>query len=269
MPSGRRPLRKQAGAQIVVDVGNSRIKWGLCDAEKILKNASLPPDQPSAWLDQLKTWKITGKTQWIVAGVHPRRRDEFVAWVDQQGGGSDVTLLTSPQQLPLKVDVPEPDRVGIDRLLNAVAANWRRHPKKPAFIVDAGSALTVDLVDDNGVFRGGAILPGLGLMAKSLHDHTALLPLVKLDARNVADFSLPAKSTSDAITGGILCAVVGGVRAAISKMLVEVSMDDSYEVFFAGGDAEVLAAFLPHSGAVWPTMTLEGMRIAAMSAAIK
>ena len=91
-----------------------------------------------------------------------------------------MRVLQYAGELPLRVELEKPDHVGIDRLLDAVAVNSRRAPGVPAVIIDAGSAVTVDLVDGAGAFRGGAILPGLRLMAKSLHDYTALLPLIEL-----------------------------------------------------------------------------------------
>ena len=82
--------------------------------------------------------------------------------------------------MPLEVELEHPDKVGIDRLLNAVAANRRRQEHVAAILVDAGSAVTVDYLDGNGVFRGGAIFPGFRLMARALHDYTALLPIVDI-----------------------------------------------------------------------------------------
>src|SRR6185312_8188631 len=106
--------------------------------------------------------------------------------------------------LPLRVLVQQLDHVGIDRLLDAVAANSRRPAGVPAIIIDAGSAVTVDLVDEAGAFTGGAILPGLRLMAKALHDYTALLPLV--DPPTQAP-PLPGTATIPAIESGIFWAV--------------------------------------------------------------
>src|SRR5205823_11315500 len=100
--------------------------------------------------------------------------------------------IERPDQLPLSVALAEPAKVGIDRLLNAVAANTLRPRDMPVVIADIGSAVTVDWLDENGVFKGGAIFPGLRLMAKALNDYTALLPLVEI-WRNLPP--LPGTST--------------------------------------------------------------------------
>ena len=67
---------------------------------------------------------------------------------------------------------------GIDRLVDAVAANRLRKSHRPAAIVDVGTAITVDLVAADGAFLGGSILPGIALSARALHEFTDLLPLV-------------------------------------------------------------------------------------------
>ena len=63
---------------IVVDVGNSRIKWGRCAAGSIAASASLPPDDPTAWQQQLDAWQIAGPLSWLVSGVQPQRRDRLI-----------------------------------------------------------------------------------------------------------------------------------------------------------------------------------------------
>src|SRR5439155_21245354 len=116
------------------------------------------------------------------------------------------------QMLPITNDVVKPEHVGIDRLLNAVAARNRLMAAKSIVIIDAGSAVTVDWVDKDGVFRGGAIFPGLQMMAKALHDYTAALPMVE-DNRSTPRHILPGNSTESAIRGGVFWAVAGGIRA--------------------------------------------------------
>src|SRR5207248_1220580 len=124
--------------------------------------------------------------------------------------GDHVTVLDSHRQLPVETAVENPERVGLDRLLNAVAANSQRPRGSAALIVDVGSAVTVDWVDEAKAFRGGAIFPGIRLMAKSLHDYTAALPLVELQKRSPA---MPGTSTVAAIEAGVYWAVVGAIRA--------------------------------------------------------
>jgi type III pantothenate kinase len=239
----------------VADVGNSRIKWGRCEAGRLEDIVSLPPDDVPAWAKQLEAWGREQPRIWMVAGVHPPRRSELAEWL--RGRGQTVYLLERAAPLPLQVRLEHPDRVGIDRLLNAVAANTRRRPNHPGIVIDAGSAVTVDYLDAAGAFHGGAIFPGLRLMARALNDHTALLPLVEVREPG----PLPATSTTAAIQAGVFWAVVGGIEALVRQLRALVAKEA--DIFLTGGDAGLLAPRLQEPVTVWPEMTLEGIRQSA------
>src|SRR5579875_2988342 len=239
---------------VVVDVGNSRIKWGLCADGAVGSICSLPPDEPAAWAQQLELWPAAGGW-WVVAGVHPVRRDQFVEWLHQEG--QKVRLLEEPNELPLRVLVARPEHVGVDRLLDAVAANSRRTAGVPAVVVDAGSAVTVDLIDSSGAFVGGAILPGLRLMAKALHDYTALLPLIPPPDKGPP---VPGTDTPTAIELGVFWAVAGGIAALLREY--RSFCRSQIEVFLTGGDGWRLHSALAETQ-LWPEMTLEGLRLSA------
>jgi type III pantothenate kinase len=242
---------------VVVDVGNTRIKWGRCTEDGVVEITSLPPDDPRPWTEQLKDWKVTQPLNWGVSGVHPARRDRFVEWLRQRGDRAEV--LDNYQQLPIVVRVPDPEKVGIDRLLNAVAAKIGAGRFDSIIIVDAGTAVTVDLVDQDGAFRGGAILPGFHLMTQSLHDYTALLPLVDVRESNPR---LPGNNTESAIEAGVFWAVTGGVRALIRQLTARSGSHRGPEIFITGGNAELLLPVLEKEVRHYPQLTLEGIRLA-------
>jgi type III pantothenate kinase len=242
----------------VVDVGNSRIKWGRCLAEQVADGTALPPDDPTAWEESLRSW-IVGEATWAVGGVHPERIARLTTWLRERG--QVVVVLDTWQQLPIRVEVDFPSRVGLDRLFNVIAAkDWCR-PEIPLCVVDAGSAVTVDWVDEHGAFRGGAIFPGFGLMAKALHDYTALLPQIPAPPPSLP--ILPGTNTEAAMQAGIFWAVVGGIRAMIHELFQRADSRRHREIFLTGGDAGILACTLGLDLHVWPTMTLEGIRLAA------
>jgi type III pantothenate kinase len=243
---------------IVVDVGNTRMKWGRCSTTSVDATASLPHHSPQDWQEALRTWKVDAKRTWIVAGVNPQQRDIFAGWLEQQG--QTVQLLESPKLLPLTVRLERPDHVGIDRLLNAVAANTRRPAHTPAVLVDAGSAVTVDWLDETGAFCGGAILPGLRLMTEALHNYTALLPLVPI---TTSCPELPAVSTRAAVEAGVFWTAAGGVNTLIARLAERSGKPPA--VFLAGGDAKLLEPALNTEVQLWPEITLEGIRLAALS----
>lgn len=241
---------------LVADVGNTRIKWGRCLPGAIRESASLSPEDPVAWAAQLDAWGMRQPSSCVVTGVHPRRRDVLAAWLSEQG--HRVIVLDDSRQLPLSVLLEHPERVGVDRLLNAVAVNSRRPTGVPAIVVDAGSAVTVDWLDEQGAFRGGAILPGIRLMAKALHNYTALLPLVEIREGLP---KLPGASTPAAMQAGIFWAVAGGIRSLVAELAARAL--HLPQTWVAGGDASLLLAALGADVIAWPEMTLEGIRLAA------
>src|SRR5262245_38528270 len=129
---------------IVVDVGNTRMKWGRCAPDRVVEIASLPPADPSAWQRQWHTWgQPTGV--WGVSGSHPEHISRLAKWLSDNN--QRVSLVDDYRALKLDVRVDYPHKVGMDRLLNALAVKTRLSGKGPAIIVDAGSAVTVDYLD--------------------------------------------------------------------------------------------------------------------------
>jgi type III pantothenate kinase len=242
---------------VVVDVGNTRIKWGWCSESGLRETVALPAEMPDVWEEQRRTWGLLAPACWVVASVHPARRDRLVGWLHDQG--DEVRVLESAD-LPLVVRLEHPDRAGIDRLLDGVAANRRRRPGHPAVVIDAGSAVTVDWLDEEGSFRGGAILPGLRLMAQALHSYTALLPLIDPPT---ALPPMPGLDTRGAMAAGVFQSVAGGILALVQQLTA--LSEQEADVFLTGGDGlalhAALAVQLPQIE-LWPTMTLEGIRFA-------
>src|SRR5262249_23797237 len=149
-----------------------------------------------------------------------------------------VAVVNDPRLLPLEVRLSHPERVGIDRLLNAVALRKRLPFPAPAVLVDAGSAVTVDWVDATGAFCGGAIFPGMRLMARALHDYTALLPEI---ATPMSAPALPGTTTPDAMSAGIYWATAGGIRSLCQQLGRLAGEGGRPRIFLTGGDAPALA----------------------------
>jgi type III pantothenate kinase len=246
-------------ADVVVDVGNTRIKWGRCGAARIADFVSLPPTESQTWQKQLQDWGLAGKkVVWAVSGVRPGTLSTLVDWLTDSG--QTVHQIMSPQQLRLEVALEKPTQVGIDRLLNAVAANDRVQRQVAKIVIDAGTAVTVDLVDEDGRFCGGAIFPGFRLMAEALHGHTGLLPFVEMRSQNPL---VPGHSTVQAIEAGIYWGVAGGIKALIRQMTAGKALPHERVVFLTGGSASALKPVMDLDVILWPEMTLEGIRLSA------
>jgi type III pantothenate kinase len=242
---------------VVVDVGNTRIKWGLCDPQRgtIESTVSLPED-PNVWWRQLLLWQITSPLTWVLASVHPSRCERLQAWLEEHG--HRVFLINRHDQLPLQVGLEHPDKAGMDRLLDAVAAKSVLPAGQGGVLIDAGSAVTVDWLDEQHIFRGGMIMPGMSLMAEALHNYTALLPRVEI-ALPLPE--LPGESTIPAMQLGIFLAVTGGIREAVRIYREKAAIPP--KVFFTGGQCALLAHTMDLNFGcdvhIWPNMTLVGI----------
>ncbi len=261
---------------LVADVGNSRIKWGvrsrMGEVPAIIARASLGDDaaewrrQLAAWKEQFPVLRENNPLVWATAGVHPERLSRLRVWI--AANGDQGVTIDHYDQLPLTVDVDEPRRVGLDRLLNAVAAKSNLPSGFPALLVDVGTAVTVDWLDEKHVFRGGAIFPGLRLMSKALHDYTALLPEVQVGATVPA---LPGRSTAAAIEAGVFWTVFGGIEQIFARLARPISRGP--HVFLTGGDADHIAAAIDEGNFMlwlaeqvrtpWPEQTLQGILLSA------
>ncbi|MGA2034568.1 MAG: type III pantothenate kinase, partial [Thermoguttaceae bacterium] len=168
-----------------------------------------------------------------------------------------ITLLTSGD-LPLEIELPRPDMVGVDRLLDALAANHLRPRGRPAVVVDVGTAITVDLVSPQGVFRGGAILPGLAMSARALYELTDLLP--RIEAEDLSEPPPPlGTATKPAMRSGLFWGAVGAIRELIGQLA------DPLEpaVFLSGGAGPAVARLLGPAARHVPHLTLAGIALAA------
>lgn len=246
---------------VVVDIGNSRLKWGVCRAGRVADVLRLPLDDAAAWDAALaRLPPRPAVRRWAVASVNPPARDRFLAWADGHGRAAAFDDHT---RLPIRVAVDHPEKVGIDRLLGAVAAKAMVPPGVPAVTVDVGTAVTVNLIDADGAFRGGAIFPGPRLMARALHEFTAKLPLVELTGPS-ADRG-PGQNTAAAIRLGLESAVVGGVFAIVNHFAAAVCRARPW-VFLTGGAHHVIDGQVPLDAAAVervPALNLEGIRITA------
>lgn len=252
---------------IAVDVGNSRIKLGWFEQPREDsfpipdRTLRLPVDADEwtelpAWLDV----RSPDAVDWRIGSVNRVAASRLIEWLrDRNAIGS--TALLGAGDLPLRVGLPHPDRVGVDRLLDAVAANYLRPANRAAVVVDLGTAITVDLVAANGVFQGGAILPGLMTSARALNQFTDMLPLLaELDGAPEA----LGKSTLEAMRSGLFWGAVGGIRELVARYAERLA--EQPVVFVAGGSSLVVADLLGPDARHEPHLTLAGIALAARDA---
>lgn len=236
------------GRCLDLDIGNSRTKWRLGTASGSLKSPRIPKLADTA--EPPERVRISA-----VAGV----RDRIRTAVEARFGIAPEFAHVSRELAGVVCCYEDPKRLGIDRWLALVAA-WHCVQGAVA-VVDAGTAITVDLVDDRGQHQGGYIVPGIGLMRRSLAGETRDLALPELLADQEADtFPPPGRSTDTAIAGGTLGMPVGFLDAVLAHF--GAASPSGITTFLCGGDAHLLHSRLATPTRTAPNLVLDGLAIA-------
>ena len=196
-----------------------------------------------------------GHLRWHIGSVNRPAASRLIDWLRDHRPDDEIMLLTSGD-LPLAVKLPRPDMVGVDRLLDALAANRLRTPGRPAVVVDVGSAITVDLIDAGGAFLGGAILPGIAMSARALHEFTDLLPQI-----DMAELAEPPPALGTATVAAMRSGLFWGAVGAVRQLVEQLTGNRDAEVFLTGGAGPVVAQLMGTSARYVPHLTLAGIAL--------
>ena len=243
---------------IAVDIGNTHVDIRLTDPANPLSESIdhrlVMPDN-DGWPEPLGL--PAAPAEWFVVSVQRQTEAALADWVKQKRPEDRFRVL-GHRDLPIVISVEHPERVGMDRLAAAVAANQRRNAQRAAVIIDSGSAITVDAIDPQGRFVGGAIFPGPRMSAHALHRRTDLLPLVELEGPPPEPLGV---STPHAIRSGLFWGTLGAIRELAGR-LAKALGPAPVDWFVTGGGAEWLS-FLPEATIHVPNLVLEGVMLAA------
>ncbi len=245
------------------DVGNTRIKvaaWrvtsrsGKTTNERIgdvCSDASEAFEVTERWLDRLGA-EFDAPCAWCASSVAPKRADALVNLLRRKRP-NDSFFTLKHGDVPIATRYKYPDKLGIDRIVAAYAGVKVVGKGAPFLVIDVGTAATIDFIDGNGVFRGGAILSGSKLAAKALHDYTAALPMLdEPDKFNDEDsesaLTFPATETSAAIRIGVFHSIIGAITVFYwqTRRIVESEGGDPKRLamLIAGGDFDATERLL-------------------------
>ncbi len=249
---------------LVLNVGNSRLSIGVFVGGELQYSARVGHAQRGEWAARIgEAWaKITEHEQAAVAGasVNPPLVEPLEHAV-KQATGREVEWVGRDIDLPIKVLTDEPDKTGVDRVLNVAAAFEQMG--KACVVVDAGTAVTVDVCNDDGSFLGGAIAPGAQTQLEALHEKTAKLPRVELAAPKHPI----GMTTAEAIQLGVYHGIRGMVKELVESYATE--QGTWPDIIATGGDAPVLFENWELVHAIAPDLTLYGIALAYTNHHIK
>ena len=167
------------------------------------------------------------------------------------GKNSRFYFLDADTPLPVKIEYGTPETLGRDRIAGVVGAFYEK-PDCNVLIIDAGTAITYDLLLKPGIFAGGNIAPGVKMRLKALHHFTGKLPLIE----KIGDFPLMGTNTETAIRAGVIQGILFEIEGYIRKL--KTVYPDLF-IFLTGGDAFLLAEKLKTPIFVDKNIVLKGL----------
>ncbi len=245
-------------AIIAVTVGNSRIKFAsFANLEMLDSGAAMLTElgEAAGLIAGMLSRSAGGEI--VMASVNPAIADRLESMLVGRTGGS-IYRLGRDLGFPIKHALDDDSTLGQDRLLNAIAAF--ELARQACIVIDCGTAMTVDFVDGEGTFQGGAIVPGTRMMLRAMHEQTAALPMPELKVPE-GERGAFGKDTAHAMTIGVIAAARGAVYHLVNTYA------EAYggypRVIATGGDARLLFEGDEIVEHVVPDLQLRGIALCA------
>lgn len=242
---------------IVVDIGNTTIAMGAWIKEQVVSPISIETHDPSAFTEaldaQIKSLPDEKVAAVIVGSVVPDILERICVYV-LASTEKDALVIGQTIPLPIDVEVKDSGAVGVDRVCQGAAAYDKI--QTGCTVISFGTAVTVDLMNDEGVFLGGAILPGLKMQLQALHQYTATLPEAPL-----AIPELPyGRDTVEAIQTGVCRGISGAIRSIVEGYASH--LNHWPQVVATGGDVELMQPHCDFIDTFVLDLTLRGVGLA-------
>ena len=229
---------------LTLDIGNTAVKWATFEGRTLVESGKWSVESEE-WKEGCKKWGNIDNAMACVSGD-----DEILEHISKTLGYM-ISTFNSETPLPIKIDYKTPASLGPDRIAAACGA-WGLHMGEASLIIDAGTCITVDYLDADGVYHGGAIMPGLGMSLRALHEQTARLPLVEPAGAP----RIPGRSTEESILAG----TVGATMLALAGFVTLYRQrSPELNVLLTGGDATRLTAAGVSGWEQAPNLTLAGL----------
>ena len=226
---------------LVIDSGNTYTKIGQFDngkLNKIYQNESIT--------DVLQTIRKLNPDKIVAGSVN-----FSIEILKENITDIPIFSIDSETPVPFNLNYKTPGTLGVDRKA-VIAYAWEEKPNENILVIDAGTCITYDFIDKDGIYRGGGISPGLEMRFKALNEYTANLPEVS--------FNENAQLIGDSTSNSILSGVVNGSIAEIKGIIKQYEQKfDNLTIFMSGGSAIFFESKIKHSIFAIPNMGLLGL----------
>lgn len=231
---------------LAVDIGNTRIKTAVFEQNTLLKVLVFTKEELvekiNFILDEYQKINII-----VVASVGNLEKEVFLTFEKR----AEIVFISKNSKFPFNNLYTTPTTLGIDRMVLSSGAVLK-YNKQARLVIDAGTCITYDYIDENDNYLGGAISPGIRLRYESLHQFTAKLPLLSK--------SYPEKvignSTEESIHSGVVNGLINEIDGFIDYYR---TLNANFIIILTGGDAEFLAMRLKNTIFANPNFLLESL----------
>ncbi len=240
--------------KLFVDVGNTALKWRFRQGEKVEQGGCRHGRDWPAVVDVLLQGSDQVDAIWIASVAGPSADTEIAGLLADRTGVTPCFYYSCGQDFGVQNCYPEPRKLGVDRWVAMIEGHQRFGA---SIIIDCGSALTIDAVNEKGEFLGGYIVPGLGMLRTALLRDTSDVHIEPAAARPAL-----GRSTGECVHNGLLRMSV----AFVTEVVVELRqvLEDTCKVLVTGGDAPKLTGAFQFEFLHMPDLVLDGLeRVAA------
>ena len=250
---------------LAIDAGNTNLVFALVDRGeikarwRIATDPRRTADQYAVWLHQLLELEGFGKDAVeavIIGTVVPRALHNLEVLANKYFHCEALVAGTGKAAWPIDLDVDEPQNVGADRALNAIAAHAKHAGN--LIVIDFGTATTFDLVDSAGAYKGGIIAPGINLSLDALVSASAKLPRIAIEAPR-DNMSVIGRTTQDQMLIGIYWGYVAMLEGLTTRMKQELGRPAT--VVATGGLASLFDKHTQLFDAIEPDLTVQGLSL--------
>jgi type III pantothenate kinase len=251
---------------LAVDAGNTNIVFALFEGGEVRARWRMATDprrtgdEYAVWLTQLLALEGLERSavdRVIISIVVPRALHNLEVLSTKYFGVEPLIAGRAPVEWGMDLDVEEPQSLGADRAVNAIAAHALH--EGDLIVVDFGTASTIDWIDYRGAYKGGIIAPGINLSLDALVSAAAKLPRIAIEAP--ATNSVVGRNTVDQMNIGIYWGYVALIEGLITRMKAEIGRPA--KVIATGGLAVLFEQQTDVFDAVEPDLTLRGLAMLA------
>ena len=227
---------------LAIDIGNTRAKLGFFEGSELIQ---------SMVMEKWDTTKVYGLLTSDTKIIISKTSDQYDHYIDGLKASFDVLELNHITPLPITLDYKTPETLGRDRIAGVVGAR-SLFPGQACLVIDAGTCITYDLVDREGVYQGGQIAPGLHMRLEAMHHFTDKLPLIEW--RN--GFEKVGKSTSECMISGAVLGTINEMKGFISDYN---KAFDIINIVITGGDNQFFVLYIETEILAVPSLVLQGL----------